>query len=92
MTIYLTDPNRQTKFSIETNSQQGSQIVGKPGFILYYKVDILVEDLTDPAHIGSCDANNSFPACIDDKLQTLFLKVQYTHFAFDPEGERYKSP
>ena len=82
ITIYLTDPNRQTKFSIETISQHGSQIVGKPGFILYYEVGVLVEDLTDPAQIGACDADNSFAACIDDKLQTLFLKVNiFLHYS-----------
>ena len=77
MTIYLTDPNRQTKFSIETSSQHGSQIVGKPGHILYYEVNLLVDDLSDPAQNDECDSNNAFAACIDDKLQKLFLEVIY---------------
>ncbi len=75
ISIMLTDPNKESHYSIDTDSMYGIPITGERGHLSIYEISIQVEDFKDPAEPNAC-IEQRFYECVQEEVLTLMKKVE----------------
>ncbi len=70
----LTDPNKESHYSVDTDSFYGTPIIGDNRHIFIYEVGIEVEDYQVDGETNTCLEHN-FSECVQKEVESIRKKV-----------------